>query len=185
MAVVQDDAAAAAVEPGSATTTTVQSAVTASAQLDAEQLAPGMAPRACSNCSISLSYLVGRTGFEPVTSSVSGLLRDSAHLHQARSRCSRPLPRVAVITLDRPPDRARDGHAHGSGGGGSHLSNLRILPAWIRLLISPAANVISRIFRIMETFVATARTLQGMARVRSGCTCMEAAWIVRFSAWSS
>jgi len=120
-----------------------------------------------------------------LTSSVSGLLRDSAHLHQARSRCSRPLPRVAVITLDRPPDRARDGHADGSGRGGSHLSNLRILPAWIRLLISPAANIIPRIFRIMETFVATARTLQGMARVRSGCTYMEAAWIVRFSAWSS
>ena len=120
-----------------------------------------------------------------LTSSVSGLLRDSAHLHQARSRCSRPLPRVAAITLDRPPDRARDGHAHSSGGGGSHLSNLRILPAWIRLLISPAANIIPRIFRIMETFSATARTLQGMARVRSGCMCMEAAWIVRFSAWSS
>ncbi len=35
-------------------------------------LAPGMAPKARSRCSISLSYLVGRTGFEPVTSSVSG-----------------------------------------------------------------------------------------------------------------
>ena len=46
--------------------------VIASTLLSAEQLAPGMAPMACSRCSISLPYVVGRTGFEPVTSSVSG-----------------------------------------------------------------------------------------------------------------
>ena len=80
--------------------------------------------------------------------------------------------------------QAAIGYAHGSGGRGPHLSNLRIQPAWIRSLISPAANIIPRIFRIMETSALTARTLQGMARVRSGCTCMEAARIVRFSAWS-
>jgi hypothetical protein len=58
--------------------------------------------------------------------------------------------------------------AHGSGGGRSHIPNLCVLPAWIRSLISPAAETIPRIFRIMETSAATARTLQGMARVRSG-----------------
>ena len=58
--------------------------------------------------------------------------------------------------------------AHGSGGGRSHLSNLCILPAWTRSLISPVARIIPRIFRIMNTSAATTRTLQGMARVRSG-----------------
>jgi hypothetical protein len=58
--------------------------------------------------------------------------------------------------------------AHGSGGGGSHLSNLCILPAWTRSLISPAAETIPRIFRIMDTSAVTARALHGMARVRSG-----------------
>jgi hypothetical protein len=57
---------------------------------------------------------------------------------------------------------------HGSGGGGLHLSNLCILPAWTRSLISPAAETIPRIFRIMDTSAVTARALQGMARVRSG-----------------
>jgi hypothetical protein len=47
------------------------SAVIANPQLDAKPVGPGMAPRACSRSSISISYLVGRTGFEPVTSSVS------------------------------------------------------------------------------------------------------------------
>ena len=56
--------------------------------------------------------------------------------------------------------------AHGSGGGGSHLSNLCILPAWTRWLISPAAETIPRIFQIMDTSAVTDRTLQGMARVR-------------------
>ena len=54
--------------------------------------------------------VVGRTGFESVTSSVSGLLRDSAHVRQARSRCLRCCPRVAVVSLSRPPHRARGGH---------------------------------------------------------------------------
>jgi hypothetical protein len=47
-----------------------------------------------------------------VTSSVSGILRDSSHLRQARSRCLRCCPRVAVTTLGLPPHRARGGHAH-------------------------------------------------------------------------
>lgn len=67
-------------------------------------------------------------------------------------------------------------------GGLAHLANFCILPAWTRSLISPAGEIIPRIFRIMDTSAAC--TLQGMARVRSGCTCMEAARIVRFSAWS-
>ena len=57
---------------------------------------------------------------------------------------------------------------HGSGVRLSDLANLRILPAWTRSLISPAATIIPRIFRIMEASAVTARTLQGMARVRSG-----------------
>jgi hypothetical protein len=40
----------------------------------------------------------------------SGLLRDSAHLHQARSRCLRRCPGVTVTALGRPPHRAREGH---------------------------------------------------------------------------
>jgi hypothetical protein len=56
--------------------------------------------------------------------------------------------------------------AHGSGDGRPHLSNLCILPAWTRWLISPAAETIPRIFRIMDTSAVTDRTLQGMARVR-------------------
>ena len=57
---------------------------------------------------------------------------------------------------------------NGSGGGKPHLSNLCILPAWSRSRIFPAARIIPRIFRIMDTSAVTARTLQGMARVRSG-----------------
>jgi len=72
------------------------------------------------------------------------------------------------MTLGRPPHRARSGHAHGSAGGLSDLANLYTLPAWTRSLIAPAAETIPRIFRIMDTSAATARTLQGMARVRSG-----------------
>jgi hypothetical protein len=45
-----------------------------------------------------------------VTSSVSGLLRDSAHVRQSRSRGSRCCPGVTVMTLGLPPDRARGGH---------------------------------------------------------------------------
>jgi hypothetical protein len=48
------------------------------------------------------------------------------------------------------------------------LSNLLTLPARTRSLISPAAWTIPRIFRIMETSGVATRTLQGMARVRSG-----------------
>jgi hypothetical protein len=45
-----------------------------------------------------------------LTSSVSGLLRDSAHVRQARSRCLRCCPGMTVTTLGRPPHRAHEGH---------------------------------------------------------------------------
>jgi hypothetical protein len=45
-----------------------------------------------------------------LTTSVSDLLRDSAHVRQARSRCLRRCLRVTVIALSRPPYRARGGH---------------------------------------------------------------------------
>jgi hypothetical protein len=45
-----------------------------------------------------------------VISFVSSLLRDSAHVRQARSRCLPCCPRVAVKPLSRPPHRARGGH---------------------------------------------------------------------------
>ena len=57
---------------------------------------------------------------------------------------------------------------HASGGGRPHLSNLCTLLAWTRSLVSPVAEIIPCIFRIMNTSAATARTVQGMARVRSG-----------------
>jgi len=41
---------------------------------------------------------------------MSGLLRDSAHVRQSRSRGSRCCPGVTVMTLGLPPDRARGGH---------------------------------------------------------------------------
>ncbi len=49
-------------------------------------------------------------GTEPVTASVSGLLRDLAYVRQARSRCLRCCPGVAVVALGRPSHRARGGH---------------------------------------------------------------------------
>jgi hypothetical protein len=42
------------------------------------------------------------------------------------------------------------------------------LPAWTRSLISPAAETIPRIFRIMDTSAVTARTVEGMASLRFG-----------------
>ena len=51
-----------------------------------------------------------------LASSVSGLLGNLAHVRQARSRCLRCCPGVAVTTLSRPPHRARGGHVRGSGG---------------------------------------------------------------------
>ena len=59
---------------------------------------------------VMASDLVGRTGFEPVTSSESGLLRNLAYVRQTRSRCLRCCPRVTVIPLSRPPHRACGGH---------------------------------------------------------------------------
>ncbi len=45
-----------------------------------------------------------------VSSSVSGLLGDQAHVPKARSRRLSCCPGVAVVALGRPPHRARDGH---------------------------------------------------------------------------
>ena len=45
-----------------------------------------------------------------LTSSVSGLLRHLAYMRQPRSRHLRCCPRVAVVSLSRPPHRARGGH---------------------------------------------------------------------------
>ena len=73
-----------------------------------------------------------------------------------------------MIVLGRPSHRARSGQAHGSGGGLSDLSNLCTLPARTRPPLFLTAGIIPRLFRIMETSPATACTLQGMARVRSG-----------------
>jgi len=61
-----------------------------------------------------------------LTSSLSGLLRDSAHLRQARLRYLRCCPGVALITLGRLPRRARGGHAHGSGGRLCNLTNFAL-----------------------------------------------------------
>jgi hypothetical protein len=93
-----------------AKTITIPSAMITTAPLNPEQSAPGMAPTACSRCSIYLLYLVGRTGFEPVTSSVSGLLADLAYVRQGRSRCLWCSPGVAAVALGRPLCRARSGH---------------------------------------------------------------------------
>jgi hypothetical protein len=45
-----------------------------------------------------------------LTSSVPGLLPDSVHVRQARSRCLRCCPGITVTALGRPPHRAREGH---------------------------------------------------------------------------
>ena len=84
-----------------------------------------------------------------VISSVSGLLRDSAYLRQARSRRLSCYPRVAVTTLDRPSERARGGHDHGSGVWLSDLANLCCRSGHPRSPSTIAAKVIPRIFRIM------------------------------------
>ena len=62
------------------------------------------------------------------------------------------------------------GHAHGSGGGRPHLSNLCILPAWTRSLIFPAADIILCILRIMDTFGVTARPAGTVALEAGGAT---------------
>jgi hypothetical protein len=79
-----------------------------------------------------------------LTSSVSGLLRDSVDLRQARSRRLPCYPGVAVITPGRPPERARGGHDHGSGVRRPYLTNLCGLPA----LLSCCRRTLSGSFRI-------------------------------------
>ena len=66
--------------------------------------------KTCPRRSIYISYLVGRTGFEPVTSSVSGLFQDQRQVLQPRSAGLWACPRVTVTVFGRPPDRARGGH---------------------------------------------------------------------------
>jgi hypothetical protein len=58
--------------------------------------------------------------------------------------------------------------AHGSGVRPSGSANSCTLPAWTRSLTAAVVKIIPRIFRIMDTLAVTARTVQGMARVRSG-----------------
>ena len=53
---------------------------------------------------------VDRGRLELPTSSLSGLLRELAHMRQARSRWLLRCPGLTVTTLGRPPDRARGGH---------------------------------------------------------------------------
>jgi len=48
------------------------------------------------------------------------------------------------------------------------FSEFGALPLWTRSLIPRMAKIIPRIFQIMDASAVTARTLQGMARVRSG-----------------
>ena len=103
------------------------------------------------------------------TSSLSGLLRDSAHVRQARSRCLRCCPGMTVTALGRPPHRAHGGHAHGSGGRFWDLANsARCVNGLDWITHPPDGKFIPRIFRIMGTCTVTARTVQGMARVRPG-----------------
>jgi hypothetical protein len=117
--------------------------------------------------------LEGRTptlsGPSPDLTSSVGLLHDSAHLRQARSRRLPCYPGVAVTTLDRPPERARGGHDHDSGGRQLHLANLCGLPARTRSPRSRAARIIPRIFRIMigRAFrpSANGRTYSKLARI--------------------
>jgi len=77
-------------------------------------------------------------------------------------------PGVAVTTLGGPPDRARGGHDHGSGGRLSNLANVCLLPAGTRSLVAETARFIPRIFRILETGPVTA-SLRSQA-LRSGPT---------------
>jgi len=71
------------------------------------------------------SRLIWQTDDTGATCDLSGLLRDSAHMRQARSRCLRCCPVMTVTTLGRPPHRAREGH-------GQHLQ--------IRSLVSGPDN---------------------------------------------
>jgi hypothetical protein len=76
------------------------------ADLNGERLAHGLA----NDISAAIKMRVGphrARGPESGNASLSGLLRDSAHLRQARSQRLRCYPEVAETTLDRPSERAR------------------------------------------------------------------------------
>ena len=112
--------------------------------------------------------MCGGTAAGLVTSSVSGLLRDSAYLRQARSRRLPCYPGVAATTLDRPLKRARGGHDHGSGGPLLDLTNCAIC---LLGLDCSSIGCRPRSFRVYSrswNYLVTARTVQGMARVRPG-----------------
>ena len=64
---------------------------------------PGSCPAPC-----VVRNVCGHTGFEPVISSVSGLLGERAHVRKARLRC-RCCPEVTVLVFGRPRHRARGG----------------------------------------------------------------------------
>ena len=72
-----------------------------------------------------------------------------------------------MTALGRPPHRAHGGHAHGSGGRFWDLANsARCVNGLDWITHPPDGKFIPRIFRIMGTCTVTARTVQGMARVR-------------------
>ena len=82
------------------------------------------------------------------------------------------LPSVSCA-YPRDPQRSRAvvgpslGDAHGSGGG--RLTSFEFIHSACLDSIAhlQAADIIPRIFRIMDTSAVTGRTLQGMTRVRS------------------
>ena len=92
---------------------------------------------------------------------VSGLLRDSAHLRQARSRRLACYPGVAVITLDRPPNRARSRLRRPP----LRSRELHDLPARARSFIHSDTGFIPR---ISGSWPRDCPQLAGMVRVRSG-----------------
>ena len=115
----------------------------------------------------------------------SGLLRNLAHVRQARSRFLRRCPRVAVRTLGRPPHRARGGHAHGSGGRQPNLANLCGLPACALLLALPVIRFIPRIFRIMDGRARRPSVSQAghIPSWRGSCECYALSPVAVVSRW--
>ena len=83
------------------------------AWLDPDHLAPGMAPKACSRRSIPVSYLVGRTGFEPVTSSVSGKADIQVKALQTHLACGYIIQAAPGCPSEIHPPDARLTHEHG------------------------------------------------------------------------
>lgn len=102
-----------------------------------------------------------------VIASVSGLLRGLADVRQARPRCLRCCRRVAVMPLSQQPDRARGGH-----------ESLRpelaaVLGRWPLSQLTQGVGDssclrTSGVVAVLGCCTVTGRTVEGMARVRSG-----------------